>query len=164
MVISHTEPTIMRDNNGCVNNVASSPDTATVGAAAGAGSGRPCAASRSIACISASASSVRPPAPSPPATSRRLFPTYQPLPPPPPETVHKKTGAERAQPHSHKRRGNERGVLRQRREAGLQGHAEHGAGQINVKTIKKHSDADQKHDAAVEWADRKPIEPAAAVD
>src|ERR1700722_7410678 len=60
MVIRHTEPTIMRDSNGAVNSDASSPDTATVDAAAGSGSGWPWAASRSIDCISASASSERP--------------------------------------------------------------------------------------------------------
>src|SRR5882724_6816716 len=60
MVIRQTAPTIMRDSSGAANRVAISLDGATVGAAAGAGSGRPCAASRSIDCISASASSVRP--------------------------------------------------------------------------------------------------------
>jgi hypothetical protein len=54
--------------------------------------------------------------------------------------------------------------LRQRRKAGLQGHAEHGAGEINVKTVEEHSDPDQRHDAVVEWADRQPIETAAGVD
>ena len=42
--------------------------------------------------------------------------------------------------------------------------AEHGAGEINIKTVEEHPDADQHHDAAVEWADRKPIETAAGVD
>src|SRR5471032_1900264 len=60
MVIRQIEPTIIRDNNGAANRVARSLDTTTVGAAAGAGSGWPWDASRSIDCISASASSVRP--------------------------------------------------------------------------------------------------------
>src|SRR5450755_2020008 len=60
MVIRQTAPTIMRDSSGGANSVAMSPDGATVGAAAGGGSERPWAASRSIDCISASASSERP--------------------------------------------------------------------------------------------------------
>ena len=43
-------------------------------------------------------------------------------------------------------------------------YAEHGAGEINIETVEEHSDADQRHDAAVEWADRQPIETAAGID
>ena len=43
-------------------------------------------------------------------------------------------------------------------------HAEHGAGEIDVETVEEHPDADQEHDAAVEWTDRQPIETAAGVD
>jgi hypothetical protein len=78
--------------------------------------------------------------------------------------VAEKAGAERAQHHSDEGRRNEDGVLRQRGEPGFQGHAEHGAGKIDVETVEEHSNADQKHDAAVERADRKPIETAAGVD
>src|SRR5690242_6186869 len=60
MVIRQIAPTIMRDSSGGANSVLISLDTGCVGAADGGGSGLPCAASRSIACISASASSVRP--------------------------------------------------------------------------------------------------------
>src|SRR5580704_4067426 len=85
MVIRHTEPTIMRDNNGAENSDASSPETVTVDPAAGAGSGFPCAASRSIDCISASASSVRPTASSQRGDSGSALRRYQtisaPMPP-----------------------------------------------------------------------------------
>src|ERR1700755_1539852 len=60
MVIRQTEPTIMRDSSGGANSVPISLDTGTVDGAEGGGSGLPWEASRSIACISASASSVRP--------------------------------------------------------------------------------------------------------
>jgi hypothetical protein len=53
--------------------------------------------------------------------------------------------------------------LRQGGKPGLQGHAEHGAGKIDVKTVEKHPDADQEHDAAVERPDRQPIQTAARV-
>src|ERR1700681_3157525 len=85
MVIRQTEPTIIRDSSGAVNSVESSPDAATVAAAAGAGSGRPWAASFSIDCISASASAVRPTASSQRGDSGRLLRRYQtisaPIPP-----------------------------------------------------------------------------------
>src|SRR6478736_2250656 len=85
MVIRQIEPTIMRDSSGAVNSVASSPDAVTVAVAEGAGSGRPCAASRSIDCISASASSVRPTASSQRGDSGRALRRYQtmsaPMPP-----------------------------------------------------------------------------------
>ena len=55
------------------------------------------------------------------------------------------------------------GVLRQRGKSGLQGHAEHGAGEIDIETVEEHPDADQEHDAAVERPDRQPIETAARV-
>src|SRR5258708_5064237 len=60
MVIRQIEPTIIRDSSGGANSVPMSLDTVTVEAAAGAGNGWPWAASRSIDCIKASASSVRP--------------------------------------------------------------------------------------------------------
>jgi hypothetical protein len=46
----------------------------------------------------------------------------------------------------------------------LKCYADHGAGEIDVETVEEHADADQEHDAAVEWSDRKPIETAAGVD
>src|SRR3982074_3787639 len=87
MVIRHTEPTIMRESKGAVNSVASSPDGGAVEGAEGAGSGRPWAASRSIDCISASASSVRPTASSQRRDSGTALRTHQkmsaPMPPSP---------------------------------------------------------------------------------
>src|ERR1700733_7120606 len=85
MVIRQIEPTIMRDSKGAVNRVARSLDTGTVEASAGAGSGWPCDASRSIDCISASASSLRPTASSQRGDSgkdlRRYQTTSAPMPP-----------------------------------------------------------------------------------
>ncbi|MET3155506.1 hypothetical protein ABIF34_002531 [Bradyrhizobium japonicum] len=77
--------------------------------------------------------------------------------------VAEKAGAERSQHHADEGRGDESRVLGERRKAGLQRHAQHGPGDIDVEAVEKHADADQQHDAAVEWPDRQPIKTAACV-
>src|SRR5260221_13435060 len=77
--------------------------------------------------------------------------------------VAEETSAERGEHQPDEGRRDEGGVLRQGREAALQGDAEHRAGEINVKTVEEHADADQKHDAAVGWFERQPIEAGARI-
>jgi hypothetical protein len=81
-----------------------------------------------------------------------------------PTKVAEKACRKRAQHHADEGRRDEQRVLWQCREAGLQGDAEHGAGQINIETVEEHPDADQNHDAAVERADGQPVETAASID
>lgn len=85
MVIKQIEPTIIRLSSGWVNSVEILLDGATAGASAGVGSGWPCDASRSMVCIKASASSLRPTASSQRGDSGRFLRKYQttsaPMPP-----------------------------------------------------------------------------------
>ena len=50
-------------------------------------------------------------------------------------------------------------VLRQSGEAAFHGRTENRAGDVDVEPVEKHADADQQHNAPMEWPDREPVEP-----
>jgi hypothetical protein len=64
-------------------------------------------------------------------------------------TVTQKARQERAQHHPEKRDGYKLGVLTDRGKAALERRTQHGCSEVNVKTIEKHSDANQRQDSAM---------------